>query len=74
MSKDIKQRVYKHLGFISTFYVVILLVSNITAVKLTSFWGFTFDAGTILFPLSYIFGDILTEVYGYKRARKVIWT
>jgi uncharacterized integral membrane protein (TIGR00697 family) len=33
-----------------------------------------FDAGTILFPISYIFGDILTEVYGYKRSRKVIWT
>ena len=35
---------------------------------------FTFDGGTILFPLAYIFGDVLTEVYGYARARRVIWT
>lgn len=35
---------------------------------------FTFDGGTILFPLAYIFGDVLTEVYGYKRSRRVIWT
>jgi hypothetical protein len=35
---------------------------------------FTFDGGTILFPISYIFGDILTEVYGYRRSRRVIWT
>ena len=36
-------------------------------------WKFTFDGGTILFPLSYIFGDILTEVYGFRRSRRVIW-
>jgi queuosine precursor transporter len=36
-------------------------------------WGFTFGAGVLFFPISYIFGDILTEVYGYARARKVIW-
>jgi len=33
-----------------------------------------FDAGTLLFPISYIFGDVLTEVYGFKRSRRVIWT
>ena len=37
-------------------------------------WRFTFDGGTILFPLSYIFGDVLTEVYGYRASRRVIWT
>jgi len=39
-----------------------------------SIWGFSFDGGTLLFPLSYIFGDVLTEVYGYKASRRVIWT
>ncbi|MFC1657663.1 queuosine precursor transporter [Candidatus Moduliflexota bacterium] len=39
-----------------------------------NFGPFTFDGGTLLFPASYIFGDILTEVYGYGRARRVIWT
>ncbi len=68
-----QKKVYKYLTFITVFYVVVLLVSNITAVKLTSFLGFTFDGGTILFPLAYIFGDVLTEVYGYKQTRKVIW-
>lgn len=65
---------YTYLSFITAFYIMVLIVSNITSVKITSFWGFTFDAGTILFPLSYIFWDILTEVYGYKQARRVIWT
>jgi queuosine precursor transporter len=51
-----------------------LLISNIASTKILLFWKFTFDGGTILFPLSYIFGDILTEVYGYQRTRKVIWT
>ncbi len=74
MSLSDAPRAYKYLTFITVFYVVVLLLSNITAVKLTSFWGFTFDGGTILFPLTYIFWDILTEVYGYKQAKKVIWT
>ena len=52
----------------------VLLVSNIASIKLVLVGPFTFDGGTILFPLSYIFGDILTEVYGYRASRKVIWT
>lgn len=58
---------------ITALFVTVLLVSNIASSKLTSFWGLTLDAGTILFPLSYIFGDILTEVYGLREARRVIW-
>ena len=54
-------------------FVAVLLISNIASTKIVTLWKFTFDGGTLLFPLSYIFGDILTEVYGYKRARKVIW-
>lgn len=54
-------------------FVAVLLISNIAATKLVGFGIFPFDGGTLLFPLSYIFGDILTEVYGFARARRVIW-
>ena len=59
--------------FITALFAVILIVSNIASTKITAFWGLTLDAGTLLFPLSYIFGDILTEVYGYAASRRVIW-
>ena len=55
-----------------TFYCVILIISNIASTKMTQFAGLTLDAGTILFPLSYIFGDVFAEVYGWKVSRKVI--
>jgi hypothetical protein len=55
-------------------FVAVILCSNlITAPKRVEILGFTFGAGVIFFPLSYIFGDILTEVYGYARSRKVVW-
>ncbi len=55
-------------------FSVSLVVSNIIAVKLVGVFGLTLPAAVILFPLTYIFGDILTEVYGYARARQAIWT
>ena len=58
---------------ITALFAVVLVVSNVAASKVTSFWGLTLDAGTVLFPLSYIFGDVLTEVYGYAASRRVIW-
>ncbi len=64
---------YKHLDSITALFVAVLLISNITSTKILDLGLFTFDGGTLLFPLSYIFGDILTEVYGYGRSRKVIW-
>ena len=67
------QKSYKYLGAISVYFVSILLISNVASTKIVDFGWFTFDGGTLLFPLSYIFGDILTEVYGYKKARSVIW-
>jgi uncharacterized integral membrane protein (TIGR00697 family) len=67
------QKNYKYLSAISVFFVSILLISNIASTKILDFGWFTFDGGTLLFPLSYIFGDILTEVYGYKKSRSVIW-
>ncbi|WP_075075279.1 queuosine precursor transporter [Longilinea arvoryzae] len=61
-------------------FVTVLLVSNIASSAKIVDWGVSifgvplaFDAGTILFPVSYIFGDVLTEVYGFKRSRRVIW-
>ncbi|MGP1415018.1 MAG: queuosine precursor transporter [Treponema sp.] len=59
---------------ISGLFVGVLILSNILSSKMISIWGFSFDGGTLLFPLSYIFGDVLTEVYGYKASRRVIWT
>jgi hypothetical protein len=64
---------YQYLGTISVFFVAILLISNIASTKIIGLKWLTFDGGTLLFPLSYIFGDILTEVYGYRQSRRVIW-
>ena len=54
-------------------FVTCLLIANILAVKLIMFGGLILPAGMILFPLSYILADVLTEVYGYRRMRQVIW-
>ncbi|HEY44824.1 MAG TPA: queuosine precursor transporter [Anaerolineae bacterium] len=54
-------------------FVTTLIVSNIIAVKLISIIGLTLPAAVILFPVAYICGDVLTEVYGYSRARQAIW-
>lgn len=62
------------LPVITGLFVGVLILSNILAAKIIALGPFVFDGGTLLFPLSYIFGDILTEVYGYKESRKVIWT
>lgn len=59
---------------VSAVFVTTLIVSNIIAVKLITFAGLVLPAGVILFPVAYIIGDILTEVYGFARARQVIWT
>ncbi len=74
-------RNYRYLDIITALFVTVLVVSNIASSAKIIDWGISifgvrlaFDAGTLLFPVSYIFGDILTEVYGYKRSRRVIWT
>lgn len=54
-------------------FVATLLISNVITVKPLSCFGWPIDAGTMLFPITYIFGDILTEVYGYAQARRTIW-
>lgn len=74
-------RPYRYLDLVMSLFVTVLIVSNIASSAKIIDWGFSigslrmaFDGGTILFPISYIFGDVLTEVYGYKRSRRVIWT
>jgi uncharacterized integral membrane protein (TIGR00697 family) len=58
---------------VAVFFVTALVVSNIIAVKLVEISGQVFPAGLVIFPLSYILGDVLTEVYGFRAARAVIW-
>jgi len=58
---------------VTALFITSLLTANIIAVKLVTIWGFILPAGVVIFPISYIFGDILTEVYGYKLTRSVIW-
>jgi uncharacterized integral membrane protein (TIGR00697 family) len=67
-------RSYRYFDLVMALFVAVLLISNVASAKIVVLGPFTFDGGTILFPLSYIFGDILTEVYGYRRSRRVIWT
>ena len=54
-------------------FVTTLIAANVTAVKLIDVFGLILPAGTIVFPINYIFGEVLTEVYGYRAARKTIW-
>ena len=67
------KRSYNYLGTIGVLFVAVLLISNVAASKIVQIGWLSFDGGTLLFPLSYIFGDVLTEVYGYKSSRPVIW-
>ena len=60
---------------VTALFVTLYVVSNIMAVKVIGLWNlFYFDAGTITFPFAYMLGDVLTEIWGYKTARKVIFT
>ena len=54
-------------------FITCLITANITAVKLVNLFGFVLPAAIVIFPISYIFGDVLTEVYGYRQTRRVIW-
>jgi len=54
-------------------FIACLIAANITAVKLITLFGLVLPAAIVVFPISYILGDVLTEVYGYRQARRVIW-
>ena len=68
------RRAYRYYDFVMVAFVVVLLCSNLIGpAKIAQVGGVAFGAGVLFFPISYIFGDILTEVYGYAYSRRVIW-
>lgn len=74
------RRAYRYFDLVMVTFVVVLICSNLigpakaATLSLPLIGTVTFGAGVLFFPISYIFGDVLTEVYGYSRARRVIWT
>jgi len=79
--KTTAQKSYRYFDLVMALFVTVLITSNISSSAKIIDWGvslfgvrLSFDGGTLLFPISYIFGDVLTEVYGFKRSRRVIWT
>ena len=67
-------RTYRYYDLVMAAFVTVLLSANVIgAAKVAEIGGFTFGAGVLFFPISYLFGDVLTEVYGYARARRVVW-
>ena len=74
-----EQRSYRYFEFVMAAFVTVLICSNligpakIAQIELPVLGAVVFGAGAMFFPISYVFGDILTEVYGYARARRVIW-
>ncbi|MBP7227888.1 MAG: queuosine precursor transporter [Longilinea sp.] len=81
MMQETSPRSYRYFDLVMALFVTVLLVSNIASSAKIVDWGvrlfgvpLAFDAGTLLFPISYIFGDLLTEVYGFRRSRRVICT
>src|ERR1700722_13528725 len=79
MTKPPKPREYRYYDFVMAAYVCVLLCSNLigpakeTSIHVPIIGTVTFLAGVLFFPISYIFGDILTAVYGYGRDRRVVW-
>jgi queuosine precursor transporter len=75
LAQAVAPRRYKYYDFVMAAFVTVYLCANLIGpAKPATVMGFTFGAGVLFFPASYLFGDILTEVYGYKRARRVIWS
>jgi queuosine precursor transporter len=72
-------KTYRYYDFVMAAFVTVLICSNLIGpakavqIELPFFGAVIFGAGVLFFPISYVFGDILTEVYGYARARRVIW-
>jgi len=64
---------YRYYHAVAMIFVATLLVSNTIAGKVIVLWGFTLPAGIIVFPISYIAGDVMTEIYGFRKTRSLIW-
>jgi uncharacterized integral membrane protein (TIGR00697 family) len=71
--KPVKLETFKYLEGLIQVFVVVLLISNLVAAKLVPIGPLRVSAAQMLFPITYIFGDIFTEVYGYAASRKAIW-
>jgi hypothetical protein len=65
---------FRFIVLVASLFTGTLIISNIVAVKISDFGGHFLDSGNIVFPVSYILGDVLTEVYGYRQARRIIWS
>src|ERR1017187_6715585 len=74
MGREHGVKQYRYLDLLVNIFVVVLIVSNLIAPKFVAVGWFRFSAAQLLFPLTYIFGDVFTEVYGYGASRKAIWT
>ena len=73
-ARDVGHDGFRYFDFMMAAFVAILLLSNVIgAAKRAEVGGFVFGAGILFFPLSYLLGDVLTEVYGYGRARRCVW-
>ena len=70
---DKTNKQFKFLGLITALYITFQLVSDVTAGKIIQLGFFTVSATVLYFPVTYILADILTEVYGYEKARSVVW-
>src|SRR5690606_18831806 len=71
---SLRKNSYRYYDLILALFAAVLLISNLSATKLIALGPVIIDGGAVLFPLVYIFGDVLTEVYGFAHARRAIWT
>src|SRR6187551_3491669 len=73
-ARELKGGQFRYYDYVMAAFCVVLVLSNVVgAAKVATLGGLTFGAGILFFPLSYVLGDVLTEIYGYARARRVIW-
>jgi uncharacterized integral membrane protein (TIGR00697 family) len=73
MTEAIHPKGYRYFHVVAMIFVASLLIANVIAVKVITWGPFSLPAGIIVFPVAYVFGDVLTEVYGFRRTRSVIW-
>src|SRR5580765_1641730 len=73
VNKSTGIRSYRYLGLLTAAYITFQLVSDVTAGKIVQLYIFPVSVTVLYFPITYLFGDVLTEVYGYARARSVVW-
>ena len=69
---SVKEKTYKYYTLISVLFACIMIISNILSTKLVNFFGFTIAGAMLVYPLTYVFDYILTDVYGYQNARRAI--